>query len=130
VVIDSSALLAIALDEPEAERMLLAITADPVRLMSSVNWLEIMMVAESRRGANSANAVLAFMTELEIGSVPFDLRQMKEAREAWRRYGKGRHPAGLNMGDCCAYAAAIVNDERLLFKGNDFSLTDVPPAEW
>ena len=61
---------------------------------------------------------------------PFDHAQMVEARTAWRRFGKGRHPAALNLGDCCAYAAAVTHAEPLLYKGDDFSRTDLPRAEW
>jgi ribonuclease VapC len=70
------------------------------------------------------------LRDLEIQSVPFDLEQMQEARAAWQRFGKGRHPAALNLGDCCAYAAAITSGEPLLYKGEDFQKTDVDQAQW
>jgi ribonuclease VapC len=130
MMIDSSAILAIVLQEPEAERMAAAIAAAPVRQMSSVNWLETLMVVEGRYGAESADDTLLILRDLEVDLVPFDREQMVEARAAWRRFGKGRHAAALNLGDCCAYAAAIVRGEPLLCKGEDFVRTDVPRVQW
>jgi|SRR5208283_3362384 len=130
MVIDSSAILAISLLEPEALRLVKAIADADVRRMSAVNWLETLMVAESRQGVESADQTLLNLRDLDIELVPFDLEQMQEALLAWRRYGKGRHPAGLNLGDCCAYAAAITSGEPLLYKGADFQKTDVARAEY
>ena len=130
MVIDSSALLAIVFQEPEARRMAEAIARAPVRRMSAVNWLESLLVVEARHGVESADETLLILRDLEIQSVPFDLEQMQEARAAWQRFGKGRHPAALNLGDCCAYAAAITSGEPLLYKGEDFEKTDVGQAQW
>ncbi|MGD0617727.1 MAG: type II toxin-antitoxin system VapC family toxin [Bryobacteraceae bacterium] len=130
MVIDSSAFLAILFEEPEAEAFARAIASDPVRLMSAVSWLETVLVAEGRLGAESADDALLILNDLEIQAVPFDLEQMRESRRAWRRFGKGKHPAGLNLSDCCSYALASTRSEPLLFKGNDFSRTDIPPAAW
>ena len=130
MVIDSSALLAIVFQEPEARRMAEAIARAPVRRMSAVNWLESLLVVEARHGVESADETLLILRDLEIQSVPFDLEQMQEARAAWQRFGKGRHPAALNLGDCCAYAAAITSGEPLLCKGEDFEKTDVGQAQW
>ena len=130
MVIDSSALLAIAFQEHEALRMARAISDAPVRRISAVNWLEALAVAESRHDADSSDAVQLLMRELDIEAMAFDLEQMNEARRAWRRFGKGRHPAGVNLEDCCAYAAAVTIGEPLLFKGDDFTRTDVAVAEW
>lgn len=130
MVIDSSAILAISLLEPEALRLVKAIADADVRRMSAVNWLETLMVVESRQGVESADQTLLNLRDLDIELVPFDLEQMQEALLAWRRYGKGRHPAGLNLGDCCAYAAAITSGEPLLYKGADFQRTDVERAEY
>ncbi len=130
MVIDSSAILAIVLQESEARRMAEAIARAPGRRMSAVNWLETLMVVEARHGVESADETLLILRDLEIQAVPFDLDQMHEARAAWRRFGKGRHPAGLNLGDCCAYAAAITIGEPLLCKGEDFQKTDVGLAAW
>lgn len=130
MMIDSSAILAIALREPEAERMATAIAAAPVRRMSAVNWLETLMVMEGRHGEESADDTLLIMEYLEIDTVAFDREQVFEARAAWRRFGKGRHPAALNLGDCCAYAAAVTHSEPLLYKGEDFVKTDVVQVNW
>ena len=130
MMIDSSAILAIVFQEPCAERMAAAIAASPVRRMSTVNWLETLIVVEGRHGAESADDALLILQDLEVEPVPFDREQMVEARTAWRRFGKGRHPAKLNLGDCCAYAAAVTHAEPLLYKGDDFSRTDLPRAEW
>jgi ribonuclease VapC len=110
--------------------MVEAIARAPVRRMSAVNWLETLIVVEARHGAESADETLLILRDLEIQSAPFDLEQMHEARAAWRRFGKGRHPAGLNLGDCCAYAAAITGGEPLLCKGEDFQKTDAQLAEY
>jgi ribonuclease VapC len=130
MIVDSSAILAIAFQEPEAGRFASAIVRSPERHISSVNWLETMMVMENHSGAAAVDDVRLVLNELAIGTLPFDEVHMHEALEAWRRYGKGRHPAALNLGDCCAYAASKVETRPLLFKGNDFSRTDVETASW
>jgi ribonuclease VapC len=130
VIIDSSAILAIAFQEPEAARFASAIVEAPERHISSVNWLETMMVIESRAGALAADDALLIMGQLEVGTLPFDETQMHEAQEAWRRFGKGRHPAALSLGDCCAYAVSRIEGRPLLFKGDDFGKTDVEKADW
>ena len=88
------------------------------------------MVVEGRNGAESADDTQLILLELEVEAVPFDRQQMIEAHAAWRRFGKGRHPAALNLGDCCAYAAALTTGDELLFKGGDFSKTDIMTAAW
>ena len=130
MIVDSSALLAVVWNEPEAERLARALQAAPMRRIGVVNWFESMMVAEGRSGAASARALLLTLADLDIQPLAFDQGQMLAAYGAWQRFGKGRHPARLNLGDCCAYAAAVVSGEPLLFKGDDFSRTDVPAAVW
>jgi ribonuclease VapC len=130
MIVDSSAILAIAFQEPEAIRLASAIAQAPKRQISSVNWLETMMVVESRAGIQAADDVLPILAQLEVETLPFDEAHMHEAHEAWRRYGKGRHPARLNLGHCCAYSAAKTEGMALLFKGNDFEKTDVERASW
>ncbi|HEY3940351.1 MAG TPA: type II toxin-antitoxin system VapC family toxin [Bryobacteraceae bacterium] len=130
MIIDSSAILAIAFQEPEALRFAAAILESDRRQMSALNWLETMMVVEARFGASAADDTLLMLQQLTIGIVAFDASHMQEAHEAWRRYGKGRHPAALNLGDCCAYAASKIEDEPLLYKGADFEKTDVVKAAW
>ena len=130
MVVDTSAILTIVFQEPEAERMATALAHESAKRMSTVSWLETLLVAEARLGPASADDTLLILRELDIQAVPFDLEQMYEARRAWRRFGKGRHPAGLNLGDCCSYALAATRSEPLLFKGDDFGNTDIPPVLW
>ena len=96
--------------------------------MSVVNYLEAAIVLESRGGPSSARELDHFIERAKIELTPVTVRQGELARDAWRRYGKGRRPRGLNLGDCFAYALAIDTGEALLFKGDDFTRTDVVPA--
>lgn len=130
MVIDSSAIVAIVFGEPEAERFAAAILAAPRRLIAVANWFEVMMVVEGRHGRDRANDARIFLEELKVSPIPMDFVQLHEAVDVWRRYGKGNHPAALNFGDCCAYAAAVSLREDLLFKGTDFGKTDVAVAAW
>lgn len=125
MVIDTSAIIAILLDEPERAAFVEAIAADATRLMSASNFLECYLVIETRKQALGHAELELFISEAEITAVPFDLIQVNLAAAAWRKYGKGRHPAGLNFGDCFAYSLAKIREEPLLFKGNDFSQTDL-----
>jgi len=88
------------------------------------------MVVEGRLGVDSADNALLILQELKIDAIPFDREHMLEARGAWQRFGKGRHGAALNLGDCCAYAAAAISNEPLLCKGNDFARADLPLVKW
>ena len=128
MVIDSSAVLAILLAEPERERFFQAIAADPVRLISSVNALEASMVIENRQHRAGGRELDLLLHRSGVEVVASTAEHFEVAREAWRRFGKGNHPASLNLGDCFAYALSQVSGEPLLFKGNDFSQTDVTPA--
>ncbi len=130
MIIDASALVAIVLSEPEADRFTTAVSAATVRLMAAVNWLETLVVVDSRKSASGVTKAQGLRAELGIQILPADEGQIRVAHEAWRRYGKGRHRARLNLGDCCAYAASVTTGEPLLFKGNDFSRTDVEVAAW
>jgi len=130
VVIDSSALIAILLGEPEAEALARAIARDPVRLISTFSALETGIVIEVRKGEAGGREFDLLLHRARIEIVPMNVEQYEIAREAWRIYGKGRHPAGLNIGDCCSYALAKYSGEPLLFKGEDFSKTDVPAVRW
>lgn len=91
---------------------------------------KVVIRADDDRLLGDSGQALLILEQLEVVPVPFDVPQMHEARDAWRRYGKGRHLAALNMGDCCAYASAMVKGEPLLFKGEDFPKTDVEGAPW
>jgi ribonuclease VapC len=125
VVIDTSALLAILFDEPERRDFVERIEADATRLVSAATLLETALVIESRRGEAAGRELDLLIHRAQISIVPFDAEQTEVARIAWRRYGKGRHVAGLNYGDCFSYALAMVSGEPLLAKGKDFGQTDV-----
>ncbi len=125
MVIDTSAVMAILLGEPEAEPYAVAIEADPTRLMSAATAFESALVIETRKGPAGGREYDLLMHRARIEVVPFNVEQLDVARDAWRRFGKGRHAAGLNFGDCFSYALASTSAEPLLFKGNDFGLTDV-----
>jgi ribonuclease VapC len=124
MVVDASALIAILRGEPEERAFAKALAAASIRRMSPVNWFEAAVNAEKGGSADYATLErLAARLSLEI--VPVDDNQMHLAHQAWRRYGKGRDPAKLNLGDCFAYALAKRLNEPLLFKGGDFSRTDI-----
>lgn len=125
MVIDSSALIAILRNEPERDAFERAIRADRVRLISAVTKLEAGMVAVGLRGEAGANDLDRLLTRISAIIIPFDDRQADIAREAFARFGKGRHKAGLNFGDCAAYALAALEAEPLLCKGADFAATDI-----
>lgn len=128
MVIDTSALLAILLDEPERRAFVEAIARDPQRLMSVASFVECSLVLESRFGAEGLRDLDLFIARAQVTLAPVDVDQAYVARQAWRGYGKGRHAAGLNFGDCFAYALSRTLAEPLLFKGRDFALTDVEQA--
>jgi ribonuclease VapC len=125
MVLDASALLVILLDEPERRAFTEAIEAAEGRLLSAVSFVEASMVLESRHGAEGVRALDRLLAAANIEIVTVDTPQAYAAREAFRQFGKARHPAGLNLGDCFSYALAKCRAEPLLFKGNDFSRTDV-----
>lgn len=125
MVIDTSALLAILFNEPDAEHFELALEADPIRLLSTASLLETAIVVEARLGEAGGQELDLLLDKAQITFVPFTAEHTKIARLAYRTYGKGRHPASLNYGYCFAYALAKTTGEPLLFKGNDFSQTDI-----
>lgn len=125
MVIDTSAILTILFNESEALEFSDLISQDSKRLMSAGTLLELMIVIEAKKGEAGARELDLFLHRSKIDIVPFDSEQAEIAREAWRKFGKSNHPAGLNFGDCFAYALAKISGESLIFKGNDFSLTDV-----
>lgn len=125
MVLDTSSILALLFDEPEAGFFAERIAADPKRLLSAGTALELMIVVEARKGEVGGRELDLFLHRAKIDIVPFDSEQAEIARLAWRRYGKSNHPAGLNFGDCFAYALSKISGEPLLFKGDDFSQTDV-----
>jgi ribonuclease VapC len=127
MVIDSSALLAIVLGEPERRRFIEAITAADVRLVAASTMFEASMVALSRTETRLRD-LRNFCARGELETAPFGPEHLDLAIDAFRRYGKGRHPASLNFGDCFSYALAKATGEPLLFKGDDFSQTDIKRA--
>ncbi|HEX9941139.1 MAG TPA: type II toxin-antitoxin system VapC family toxin [Thermoanaerobaculia bacterium] len=127
MVIDTSALLAILLDEPERRSFNEAIEAAESRVMSAAIFVEVSIVIESRLGAEGLRDLDLFIERAGIELAPVDAEQAHVARRAFSRFGKGRHRAGLNYGDCFAYALATVLGEPLLYKGDDFRQTDVTP---
>jgi ribonuclease VapC len=128
MVLDTSALLAILQDEPERRAFNEAIKAAGSRLLSVASYVETSMVIESRHGAEGLRDLDLVVDRAQIELVAVDVEQGRAACRAFSRFGKGRHPAGLNFGDCFAYALASTRAEPLLFKGDDFSATDVTPA--
>ena len=125
MVIDSSALLAIFLAEPERDSFLSLILRAEKRMISAATILETGIVLEAKRGEAAGREFDLFVLRMKLDITPVDAEQITVARSAWRRYGKGRHAAGLNFGDCFSYAVAKYYDEPLLAKGQDFSLTDI-----
>jgi ribonuclease VapC len=125
MVIDTSALVAILLEEAEAVAFVETIRGDLVRLFSAVSLLEAIMVMESRRGAEGRIELESVLREFRVEVRAFDLDQARRAAEAWQEFGKGRHAAALNLGDCATYALVRASGERLLCKGNDFAQTDI-----
>lgn len=125
MVIDTSALLAILQDEPERRAFNEAIEAADHRAISTATLVETSIVIEARYGAEGLRDLDQFLSRAQIEVVPFDVEQAHAARRAFSLYGKGRHAAGLNYGDCFPYALAKVLGAPLLYKGSDFAQTDV-----
>lgn len=125
MVIDTSAVAAILLNEPDAQRFAEAIEAASQRLMSAATLLEATIVIEARKGDAGGRELDMLIHRAGIQIVPVDAEQVEIARSTWRRFGKGRHVAGLDYGDCFAYALAKATGSPLLFKGDDFAKTDL-----
>ncbi len=125
MVLDTSAIVAILQDEPERRKFNEAIEAAESRSLSTASFVECSMILESRYGADGIRDLDLFIAKAQVSLIPVDEEQADLARRAFRKYGKGRHPAGLNFGDCFSYALSQALHEALLFKGNDFSQTDV-----
>jgi ribonuclease VapC len=129
MVIDASVLVAIFLSEPERQSFLDDIIAAETRLVSAATLLEAGIVLEARRGESAGREFDLFVVRANLQIVPVDAEQADLARAAWRKYGKGRHPAALNFGDCFSYALAKSTGEPLLAKGTNFGLTDITVPE-
>jgi ribonuclease VapC len=128
MVVDTSAILAIFLGEAERAEFLNRILQAQGCFMSAANVLESGIVIEARKGESAGREFDLFVVRAGLEIVAVDADQAEMARLAWRKFGKGRHPAGLNFGDCFAYALAKSIDEPLLAKGRDFALTDLAMA--
>lgn len=128
MVLDTSALIAFLEAEPEAERVA-AVCANASRLsISTATVVEAGIVTESRRGESAGRELDLLLHRLGVRKIPVSEEHAERARSAYRRFGKGRHPAGLNFGDCFSYALATALGEPLLFVGEDFGKTDVALA--
>ncbi len=125
MVIDSSALITILLGEPEAKKFSEIIAKDSKRFISTFSCLETAVVIETKKGPAGGREFDLLLHEAGIEMIGLNEEQFKLARRAYQKYGKGKHPAGLNLGDCCSYALSRSSGEPLLFKGDDFSKTDV-----
>jgi ribonuclease VapC len=129
VIIDSSAIIAMLRDESDAAEMAEALQRAPIRRISVVTYVESAIVTDSNRNPVLSRRLDSLLRDVGIQIESVTLRQGEIARQAYRDFGKGRHKAGLNFGDCFAYALAKEMDEPLLFKGDDFRHTDVKVAD-
>lgn len=125
MVIDSSALLAIIFDEPDAVNYEKALEANETRLLSAASLLETAIAVEWRLRDSGSRELDLLLDRVPIQIVDVTIEQIRVARQAFRLFGKGRHAAGLNFGDCFSYALSKVSGEPLLFKGDDFAQSDV-----
>jgi ribonuclease VapC len=127
IVVDTSAIVAIALDEPDAGGLLTELSNADEAFIAAPSVLELEIVLTSKTGTNGPSA-RRVLHDLAIEIVPFSLEHLAEAVEAFGRFGRGRHPAGLNFGDCFSYGLAKALGAPLLFKGDDFARTDIASA--
>ena len=125
MVIDTSALICILLNEPEANMFAKAISNDNKRLLSVMSLLESAIVIECKKGPAGGRELDLLVHSASLDVVAMTAEQTHIARHAYRKFGKGKHPAALNLGDCCSYALSRYSEEPLLFKGDDFSKTDI-----
>jgi ribonuclease VapC len=130
VIIDTSALVAILDQEPEADRIVRTLASASERTLSAANLVEAGIVMQARRGDDGARDLDLLLAKLRVDIAAVTASQADIARKAFRRYGRARHPANLNFGDCFAYALAKDKSVPLLFKGNDFGQTDVMVASY
>jgi ribonuclease VapC len=128
MILDSSAVVAVALREPDHERVLAALGSASRLGIGAPTLVETTIVLSARLGRDARGLVSRFLLEGDVAVVPFTDAHFGVALDAWLRYGRGRHPAGLNFGDCLAYATARLTREPLLFTGDDFTRTDIESA--
>ena len=130
MVVDTSALVAILQNEPERRAFNEMIESAESCILSAVSLVEVSIVIESRYGSDGIRTLDLYLSKAGVEIVEVDENQAMIARRAFRQYGKGRHPAGLNYGDCFSYALAMSRTEPLLFKGKDFSRTDLEQVSY
>ena len=130
MIVDTSVIIAILKDEPDAARIGDVLGRSEVCRMSAVNYVETGVVIDGNGNAVLSRRLDDLLRDVEIGIEPVTVNQARIAREAYRDFGKGRHRAGLNFGDCFSYALAKVMGEPLLFKGDDFTHTDITPVAY
>ncbi len=128
MIVASSALIAILFKEADAVAFASVLRDAPACAVAAPTVVEAAMVAEGRAGPGMARELDDLLRAVDADVVAFTAEHAAIARDAWRRFGQGRHPAGLNLGDCFAYALAQARGEPLLFKGQDFAQTDVKAA--
>ncbi len=128
MIVDASALIAVLRDEDDAERIIDALATSSGPRMSAATWLEAAIVVDSNADPVLSGRFDDLIAASGIALEPVTADQVRVARQAYRDFGKGKHPAGLNYGDCFSYALARLTGEPLLFKGEDFALTDVAVA--
>ena len=128
MIVDTSALLAVVFQEPGWETVLERLLASPGSAAGTPTLTETGIVLQARLGEDARGLLERLLDELGIQEVPFGEIHWREAVDAYRRFGKGRHTAGLNFGDCMTYAVASLAGEPLLFLGEDFTHTDLDPA--
>lgn len=128
MIVDTSALVSIILGEPDAEAQLRAMTSADDLSLSAATLIEALIVVEAKQGPEASADLQALLADVEASVIPLGEEQANAAAAAWARFGKGRHPAGLNLGDTFSYALAKTSGEPLLFKGDGFAKTDVARA--
>ncbi len=128
MIVDTSAILAILFREEDARRFERALASASAPQISAATLVEAAMVAEARGGLGAGQDLDDLLERVQIQVIPVTRQHAEAARNAWRCYGKGNHPAALNLGDCFVYALARTAGEPLLFKGTDFALTDIEVA--
>lgn len=130
MILDASAIIAMLRAEPESRDLATAMFSAKIRRVSAVNFVETAVVIESGKDPVASRRLDDFFRASNVAIEAVTAKQAQIAREAYRDFGKGRHKAGLNLGDCFAYALAKDLDEPLLFKGSDFTHTDIEPADY
>ncbi len=128
MIVDTSALVAIITGESDAELLLDKLSLADEVAVSAATLTEALIVLAARAGRDACADVRSLLADLRADVVPLDENQALRAAEAWERFGRGRHPAKLNLGDCYSYALAVSTGRPLLYKGNDFTQTDVTRA--